>query len=43
MPTSPISKIIQHLHKTMLVQEAADGQLLERFVSRHEEAAVEIS
>ena len=40
MTTSPLSKFIQDLHKTMLAQEASDGQLLEGFVNRHEEAAL---
>lgn len=42
MPASQMSKVIQHLHNTLFVQEASDGQLLECFVSRHEQAALEV-
>jgi hypothetical protein len=42
MPVSQMSKVIQQLHKTVLVQEATDGQLLECFVSRRDEAALEV-
>src|SRR5467141_2543475 len=42
MPVSQMSKVIQHLQKAMLVQDASDGQLLECFVSRHEPAALEV-
>jgi RNA polymerase sigma factor (sigma-70 family) len=42
MPASQISKAVQQLHKTMLVQEATDGQLLECFISSHEAAALEV-
>src|SRR5256714_1919454 len=44
MPTSQISEVIQHLRSTLLLREGAgltDGQLLERFVSRREPAALE--
>ncbi len=41
MATSQISNVIRQLHKTMLVNEASDGQLLESFVNRREEAALE--
>ncbi len=41
MATSQMSNVIQRLHETLLVQEAPDGQLLESFVSRREEAALE--
>jgi hypothetical protein len=32
---------IQYLHKTVFVQDAADGQLLESFISHREEAVLE--
>jgi RNA polymerase sigma factor (sigma-70 family) len=42
MATSRISGVIQHLRRAVLLQEGAglaDGQLLENFISRREEAA----
>src|SRR5438067_1728358 len=44
MASSPVSRVIEHLRGTMLARDSGaltDGQLLERFVSRHEEAAFE--
>ncbi len=44
MATSQISKVIQHLRSAARHgrwSELTDGQLLELFVSRHEEAALE--
>ena len=44
MPNSPMSRIIHHIRKAALAQdeaEATDAQLLESFVSRREEAALE--
>lgn len=44
MPTSPIAPLVQHLRRVAFHQDAAgltDGQLLERFLSRREEAAFE--
>ena len=41
MATSQMSNVIQHLHQTMLWQEAPDGQLLESFVNRREASALE--
>jgi RNA polymerase sigma factor (sigma-70 family) len=44
MATSQISKVIQHLRSAARQgnwSELTDGQLLESFVSRHEEAALE--
>jgi RNA polymerase sigma factor (sigma-70 family) len=43
MATSRISEVIQHLRKAVLLQEGAgltDGQLLEGFISRRDEAAL---
>src|SRR5437667_8234323 len=42
MPASQMSKAIQHLHKTLVVQEASDGKLLERFVGHREASAFEV-
>ena len=42
MATSQLSGVIQHLHRAVLLQEGAgltDGQLLEDFISRRDEAA----
>ncbi len=44
MATSQMSEVIQHLRRTILLRDGAgltDGQLLEDFISRHEEAALE--
>jgi RNA polymerase sigma factor (sigma-70 family) len=44
MANSPMSEVLQHLRRTKFLQAAAgmtDGQLLECFLSRREEAAVE--
>jgi RNA polymerase sigma factor (sigma-70 family) len=44
MQNSRMSKVVQHLHSAALLggsAELTDGQLLECFVSRHEEAALE--
>jgi RNA polymerase sigma factor (sigma-70 family) len=43
MPTRPLSGVIQYLRGTLLPEgtDLTDGQLLERFVSRHETAALE--
>ena len=41
MPASQMNTVIQHLHKTLLVQVTPDAQLLENFVNRREEAALE--
>ena len=41
MATHQMSNVIQHLHRVLAVQEAPDGQLLESFVNRREEAALE--
>src|SRR5262249_41380183 len=43
MATSRISGVLQHLRRAVLFQEGADlidGQLLEDFISRHDEAAL---
>jgi RNA polymerase sigma factor (sigma-70 family) len=43
MATSPMSEVIQHLHRTALLQDGAgltDGQLLEDYLSRRDEAAL---
>jgi RNA polymerase sigma factor (sigma-70 family) len=43
MAGSPMSEVVQHLRRAALLQDGAgltDGQLLERFVSRREAAAV---
>src|SRR5256714_1844554 len=45
MATSEASEIIQHLRKTVLLQDGADltdGQLLEFFLIRRDEAAMEV-
>ena len=34
MAANQVNKVIQQLHKVMLVQETPDGQLVESFVSR---------
>ncbi|HYT93105.1 MAG TPA: RNA polymerase sigma factor [Gemmataceae bacterium] len=42
MPTSPMSKVIEHLRGAVLPREDADltdGQLLGRFIDQHDEAA----
>src|SRR5437867_8465141 len=43
MATSPMSTVIGHLCKTRLVQDAGmtDGELLESFIARKDEAAFE--
>jgi RNA polymerase sigma factor (sigma-70 family) len=43
MPTSQLSEVIQHLRRTVLLRDEAgltDGQLLESFISRREDAGV---
>src|SRR5437660_6542174 len=43
MATGKISRIIQQLRRTVLLRDGAgltDGQLLEDYISRHDEAAV---
>jgi RNA polymerase sigma factor (sigma-70 family) len=43
MATNQISEVIQHLRRTVLLQDGAgliDGQLLEDYISRHDEAAL---
>src|SRR5713226_2663660 len=43
MPTNSLNKVIDHIHKTALGRDGAgltDGQLLERYVSRRDEAAI---
>src|SRR5713101_7305266 len=43
MPTSQMSGVIQHLRRAMLLRDGAgltDGQLLEDFISRRDEAAL---
>ncbi len=43
MPTSQLSPVIQHLRRAVLLQDGwglTDGQLLEGFINRHEEAAL---
>lgn len=43
MTTNPMSDFIQHLRRTMLVRDGADltdGQLLEGYISRRDEAAL---
>jgi RNA polymerase sigma-70 factor (ECF subfamily) len=45
MAISPMTRVIHELRKALLVQDAkgmTDGQLLECFVSRREEAALEV-
>jgi RNA polymerase sigma factor (sigma-70 family) len=45
MATSPISEVISHLRRSVLVREGAgltDDQLLEDYLSRHEPAALEV-
>ncbi|MBI3822044.1 MAG: sigma-70 family RNA polymerase sigma factor [Planctomycetes bacterium] len=42
MPTSPVTKVVEHLRKTVLWQEEdhlSDGQLLDRFVEMRDHAA----
>lgn len=44
MPSSPLQEWIRHLRRIARagrVEEAGDGPLLERFVSRHDESAFE--
>src|SRR5437879_3634399 len=44
MATSPMSTVIQHLRRTILAQDTAgmtDGQLLESFIARKDEASFE--
>src|SRR5215467_2848865 len=44
MATSQMSEVIQHLRRTVLLREGAgltDGQLLEDYLSRRDEAALE--
>src|SRR5256885_822544 len=44
MATSPLQKVVDHLHRVALLQEAArftDEELLEGFLTRHENAAFE--
>ena len=43
MPTSPLSGVIQHLRRTVLLRDGAgltDGQLLADYLSRRDEAAL---
>ena len=42
MPTSPTTSVIEHLRRTVLREGAglADGELLGRFLERHDEAAL---
>ena len=43
MPTGQISEVIQHLRTMVLLRDAAgltDGQLLEDYLSRRDEAAL---
>src|SRR5260370_25877387 len=43
MPTSQLSPVIQHLRRAVLLQDGwglTDGQLLEGFIERQEEAAL---
>src|SRR5262245_47234269 len=43
MPTHPISEVLQHLQRSVLLPDGAgmtDGQLLESFVSRRDPAAL---
>jgi len=43
MATSPMSEVIQHLHRAILRQEDAgltDGQLLDRFIERRDQASI---
>jgi RNA polymerase sigma factor (sigma-70 family) len=43
MATSQMSEVIQHLRRTVLLQDGAgltDGQLLEGYISRHDQAAL---
>jgi RNA polymerase sigma factor (sigma-70 family) len=45
MATSQVSEVIRHLRRTVLLRDAAvqtDGQLLEGFISRREEAALTV-
>jgi RNA polymerase sigma factor (sigma-70 family) len=45
MATSPMNRVIQHLHRAVLLGDGAeptDGELLECFVSRGEKAALEV-
>jgi RNA polymerase sigma factor (sigma-70 family) len=45
VPPSPLNKVIEHLCRTVLLREGhelTDAELLERFVSQHEDAAIEI-
>src|SRR5437867_4443505 len=41
MRTSPISRVIQHLQKTVLLARATDGYLLESFVTDNDKGALE--
>ena len=43
MPTSPTTRMIEHLRRTVLREGAGlgDGELLGRFLERHDEAAAE--
>src|SRR5437870_6228259 len=44
MSTTSMNKVLRHLHKTLLAQDAAvlsDGQLLERFLGRRDDTALE--
>src|SRR5437667_499674 len=42
MPTSPTTSVIEHLRRTVLRESAGlgDGELLGRFLERHDEAAL---
>src|SRR5205807_4001838 len=45
MATSPMSGVIQHLRRAVLLRDGAglsDGQLLEHFISRRDEAALSV-
>src|SRR5438132_9446021 len=45
MATSPMSEVLQHLRRAVLLRDGAgltDGQLLEDYLSRHEEAALAV-
>jgi len=44
MPIGQVSEVIRHLRRAVLLEDGAgmtDGQLLERFVSRRDQAALE--
>src|SRR5262249_30316869 len=43
MPTCPMSEVLQYLRRTVLLRDGAgltDGQLLQDYLSRHDEAAL---